>query len=151
MAAARLARAGGSFPEVFEETRRAIIQVRMLGVLNTMKYLVLGGRISNAIVSIARVINVKPLLTFRNGEIARVGLARTFSQGVHRLHEFARSNSTIQELAIAYSTVPEQAHQLKADLGSIFPEEKIHLTQLGAGLGVHSGPGALMIALRQNE
>ncbi|MFC1959019.1 DegV family protein [Chloroflexota bacterium] len=49
MAAARLARAGGSLPEVIEETRRAILQVRMLGILNTMKYLVLGGRINNSI------------------------------------------------------------------------------------------------------
>ncbi|MFC1959020.1 DegV family protein [Chloroflexota bacterium] len=103
------------------------------------------------IVSVSRVINVKPLLTFRNGEIARAGLVRTFMQGVHRIYEFVKSNATIQDLAIAYSTVPEQANQLKTDLGTIFPEEKIHLAQLGAGLGVHCGPGVLMIALRQNE
>ena len=46
MAAARLAQAGESLPGVFEETRKAIDQVRMLGVFDTMKYLVLGGRIS---------------------------------------------------------------------------------------------------------
>lgn len=151
IAAARLAGAGGSLPQVIEETRRAISQVRMLGIFNTMKYLVFGGRISKTIVSVARVINVKPLLTFRDGEIARAGLVRTFSQGVHRLYEFAKSNAAIQDLAIAYSTIPEQANQLKADLGSIFPEEKIYLAQLGAGLGVHGGPGVLLIALRRNE
>ncbi len=66
-----------------------------------------------------------------------------------RLYEFAESNPNIQDLAIAYSTVPEQASQLKARLGSIFPEEKIQVVQLGAALGVHGGPGVLALALRR--
>ena len=56
-----------------------------------------------------------------------------------------------QDLAIAYSTEPEQASQLKTRLGSIFPEEQIHLAQLSAALGVHGGPGTLILALRQSE
>ena len=118
-------------------------------VFDTMKYLVLGGRVSKATASVARILNIKPLLTFKNGELVRAGLVRTYPQGVHRLYEFVKSNHTIQDLAVAYSTVPEQASQLKAWLGSIFPEEKIHVAQLGTALGVHSGPGALLLALRQ--
>lgn len=148
MAAAKLAKAGESLPRVFEETRKAIGQVCMLGVLDTMKYVVLGGRISKTTASVASILNIKPLLTFKDGEIVRAGLVRTFSQGVDRLYEFAANNHTIQDLAIAYSTVPEQANQLKARLGTIFPEEKIHITQLGAALGVHGGPGTLAVALR---
>jgi len=149
MAAARLAKAGENLPRVVEETQRAIGQVRMLGILDTMKYLVLGGRISGATASIAGILNIKPLLTFKNGEIARAGLVRTYSQGVDRLYEFVESIPTVQDLAIAYSTIPEQADLLKARLGTIYPEEKIHVAQLGAGLGVHVGPGVLILALRQ--
>ena len=54
----------------------------------------------------------------------------------------------IQDIAIAYSTEPEQADRLKARLSSIVPEEKIYVTRLGAALGVHTGPGALLLALR---
>lgn len=71
-----------------------------------------------------------------------------YRDGVDRLYEFVANNHTIQDLAIAYSTVPEQANQLKARLGTIFPEQKIHVTQLGAALGVHGGPGTLTVALR---
>ena len=149
MAAARLAKAGESLLSVFEETRRAIGQVRMLGIFDTMKYLLLGGRVSTVTASIASILHIKPLLTFKNGEIVRAGLVRTYPQGVDRLYEFVESNHTIQDLAIAYSTEPEQASQLKARLGSIFPEEKIHVAQLGAALGVHGGPGVLAIALRR--
>ena len=61
------------------------------------------------------------------------------------------SNPTIQDLAIAYSTEPEQASQLKTRLDPIFPDGKIHVTQLGAALGVHGGPGVLAIALRNRK
>ena len=151
MAAARLARAGGNLPSVLEETHRTISQVSMLGVFDTVKYLVLGGRVSKAIGMVASMLQIKPLLTFKDGEVVRAGLARTNSSGMDRLYEFVERAPAIQELAIAYSTVPEQASQLKARLGSIFPEEKIYVTQLGAALGVHGGPGALALALRRGE
>lgn len=148
IAAARLAKAGENLPRVVEETQRAISQIRMLGVLDTMKYLVIGGRISKTTASVARIFNIKPLFTFKNGEIARAGLVRTYPQGMDRLYEFVESIPTVQDLAIAYSTDPEQANQLKVRLGSLFPEEQIHIAQLGAGLGVHTGPGVLILALR---
>ncbi len=149
IAAARAASAGDSLLEVFEETRSAISQVCMIGLVNTMKYLVLGGRLNNATAILASILDIKPLLTFDNGELARAGLVHTYPQGVDRLYKFVESNHTIQDLAIAYSTTPEQANQLKVRLGSIFPEEKIYFTQLGAALGTHCGPGALLLALRR--
>jgi len=151
MAAARLASAGDSLPSVLEETQRAIGQVHMLGIFDTMKYLVLGGRISKATASIAGILNIKPLLTFNNGEIVRAGLVRTSSSGMDRLCEFVEDNPAIQDLGIAHSAVPEQASQMKARLGAVFPQEKINVVQLSAAMGVHGGPGVLLLALRQRE
>ena len=147
MATAKLARAGGSLLEVFEETRKAIAQVYMLGLMKTMRYLVRGGRLNNATAVVADILDIKPLLTFKNGEIARAGLVHTYLQGMDRLYKFVESNRDIQNLAIAYSSEPEQASQMKRRLGSVFPEEDIYIAQLGAGLGVHTGPGALILAL----
>jgi len=151
MAAARLARAGGNLQSVLEEASRAISQVSMLGVFDTVKYLVLGGRVSKAVGVVASMLQIKPLLTFKDGEIVRAGLVRTNSSGMDRLYEFVESTPAIQDLAIAYSTIPEQASQMKARLGSIFPEEKIYVTQLGAALGAHGGPGALALAVRRGD
>ncbi|MFC2072072.1 DegV family protein [Chloroflexota bacterium] len=148
MAAARMARATGSFRDVFEETQGAIEQVRMLGTFNTMRYLVLGGRLNNATAVVASILNIKPLLTFKDGEIMRAGLVYTYQQAIDRLYNYVASSVAIQEVAIAYSTVPEKANGLKTRLGSILPEENIYITQLGVGLGVHSGPDALILALR---
>ncbi|GAI57612.1 unnamed protein product [marine sediment metagenome] len=64
------------------------------------------------------------------------------------LCEFVETIPNVQDLAIAYSNVRTQAEELRKRLSSVFPEEKIYLAQIGAGLGVHMGPGALVVAFR---
>jgi DegV family protein with EDD domain len=148
MAAARLANAGESISNIIEETQRGINQIRMLGLVDTMKYLVAGGRISRVTAAVANIFQIKPLLTFRDGEVVRRGLARTYLRGMDDLCEFVETSPNVQELAVAYSNIRAQAEELRKRLSSVFPEEKIYLAQIGAGLGVHMGPGALVVAFR---
>ncbi len=149
MAAARLARAGESLQAVMEEIRQAILQIRVLGVFDTLKYLLLGGRISRARALVGTLLNVKPLLTMRDGELVQAGLARTRARGVERLFDFARNALNIQELAIVHSTTPDEASSLRKRLASIVDEGRIHIGRLGPALGVHGGPGTLLLALRE--
>jgi len=149
MAAARIAKAGGSLGDVIFEANRAISQVKMFGMFNTMKYLALSGRVSKAIASAADILDVKPLLTFKDGQVARAGFVRTLSKGMERICQYVGASHNLIELFIVHSAVPEWAIHLKAKLGSFFPEDKILTTQLGAALGVHGGPGVLLVALRQ--
>ncbi|MBA7680416.1 DegV domain-containing protein [subsurface metagenome] len=148
MAAARLANAGESISNIVEETQRGINQIRMLGLVDTMKYLVAGGRISRVTAAVANIFQIKPLLTFKNGEVVRRGLARTYLRGMDDLCEFVETIPDVRDLAIAYSNVRAQAEELRKRLSSVFPEELIYLAQIGAGLGVHMGPGALVVAFR---
>jgi len=148
MAAARLANAGESISNIVEEAQRSISQMRLLGLVDTTKYLVAGGRVNRAIATGANLFQIKPLLTFKNGEVVRRGLARTYLRGIDDLCEFVETSPNVQDLAIAYSNVRTQAEELRKRLGSVFPEELIYLAQIGAGLGVHMGPGALVVAFR---
>ena len=146
MAAARLANAGESIANIVEEIQRNISQMRLLGLVDTMKYLVAGGRVNRAVAAVADIFQIKPLLTFKDGEVVRESLARTYLRGMDDLCEFVETSTNIQNLAIAYSNVLTQAEELKKRLSPVFPEEKILLVQIGAGLGVHMGPGALIVA-----
>jgi len=149
MAAARLAEAGESLQRVIEEIRQAIPCIRILGVFDTLKYLLLGGRISKAKAIMGSVLNVKPLLTMRDGELCLAGLARTRSKGIERLFNLAKDALNIQELAIVHSTTPDEAGSLKERIASIFDKKQIHIARLGPALGVHGGPGTLALALRE--
>ena len=148
MAAARVAKAGGKLAEVLEETKKAISQTQIRGLLDTLQYLLKGGRITKAKALVGALLNVKPILTVRDGEIIQVGMARSYAKGIDQLFEFVRKTPNLQEVAIVQSTVPDEANALKDRIASIIDEKRILMARLGAGLGVHGGPGTLLVAAR---
>jgi DegV family protein with EDD domain len=150
-AAARAAQAGGTMAEVVNEANKAVKEVRMFGMFETMKYLARSGRVNQKIAVASSVLHVMPLLTFHEGEIVRSGLVRTLSKGMDRIYDFVKKNSPIKELTVVHSQVIDQAIELKKRLSEFISEDKISIAELGAGLGVHGGPGVLLAAIRKNE
>lgn len=148
-AAARAANAGAALSEVIAETKKVIDEVGMFGFFGTMKYLSRSGRVNKTIATVSGVLHVMPLLTFRDGEIVRAGLVRTVSKGMSRIMDFVKNNTPLKELTIVHSAVMDQAVRLRQVLGEFIREDKISVTELGAGLGVHGGPGVLLVALRR--
>jgi DegV family protein with EDD domain len=148
MAAARVAQAGGNLAEVLEETKKAISQTQIRAVLGTLQYLLKGGRITKTKALVGTLLNVKPILAMREGELVQAGMARSYTKGIEQLFGFVKSHPQLQEAAIAQSTVPKEAAVLKKRIASIIGEEQILMSRVGAGLGVHGGPGALLVAIR---
>jgi DegV family protein with EDD domain len=149
IAAARLARGNARVTDIVVETRHAISKIHMLGVFNTVRYLIAGGRISKAASKVADILNVKPLFTFREGEVALAGVSRTYSKAINRLCEFVKSKKSIAELSIVHSQVAIEAEALKQRFKDIVNPEKVIVSELGAALGSHGGPGVLLVAIRQ--
>jgi len=146
--AATAAKAGKGLPEVLAEVRQAIPNIHLLGLLDTLKYLLLGGRIGKAKALVGSILNVKPLLRLQDGEVVPAGQVRTRSKGVDRLFEFAKNAINIEDLAVVYNTTPDEAQSLAERIGSIFAKEKIRIARVGPMLGVHMGPGALVVTFR---
>jgi DegV family protein with EDD domain len=122
--------------------------MRLLGLLDTLKYLALGGRIGRAKALLGSVLNVKPILTIKDGEVAPAGQVRSRSKGVERLFEFVKNTSDIEDLAIVYNTTLDEAKALAEQINPIFPKEQIVITSLGPMIGVHVGPGVLFATIR---
>jgi DegV family protein with EDD domain len=150
IAAAKAAESGQSLEQVVSKAHETIRQLRALALLDTLKYAVKGGRLSNAIVVVESLLSVKAFLTLRDGEIRPAGLTRNRSKGLTRLREFIRSAVHIEDLAIAYSTTPDEAQTLADYARSLFPNIVPGITRLGSALGVHTGPGALVTVIRQS-
>jgi DegV family protein with EDD domain len=148
-AAARRAKSGAGFSEVVDEANKAVDEVRMFGMFETMKYLARSGRVNKTIATASRILNVMPLLTFHDGEIVRAGLVRAISKGTDKIYEFVKKNAPVSELVIVHSKVANQADRLKERLAEFIEKEKIAIAELGAGLGVHGGPGVLLAAIRR--
>jgi DegV family protein with EDD domain len=150
IAAAKAAEAGHSLDQVVNKAHETIRQLRVLALLDTLKYAVKGGRLNNAIIAVESLLSVKAFLTLRDGEIRPAGLTRNRSKGLDRLREFIRSAVHIEGLAIAYSTTPDEAQTLVNYARSLFPNIVPGIARIGSALGVHTGPGALVTVIRQS-
>jgi len=146
--AAAVAKAGGDMPQVLEEAKQAISDTHMLGLLDTLKYLLKGGRIGKAKALVGSVLKVKPVLTLRDGEVVPAGQVRTRAKGVDRLVEFARNATNIKDLYIGFNTTPDEAQALAERISPIFDKKRIKFARIGHVLGVHAGPSTLIVAFR---
>jgi len=148
LAAARAAEAGCGQYQVVKTVKETIRQMRALALLDTIKYITRGGRVGNVFSKVESILNLKALLTLRGGVLRPAGLARNRSKGMGRIREFIRSAPHIDELAIVYSTTPDDAQKLSDYTISLFPHIVPNIVRLGPALGVHAGPGAIIAVMR---
>lgn len=148
LAAARVANSGGKLSEVLEETKKAISKTQIRAVLDTLQYLLKGGRITRTRALVGTLLNVKPILKMRDGELVQAAMARSYPKGIDQLFNFVKSYTDLQEVAISHTTVFDEAKALKQRLATVIDEKKIQMFRVGAGLGVHGGPGTLIVAAR---
>jgi DegV family protein with EDD domain len=147
MAAAKVARDGGSLQQVLDKTNKTINQMHALALLDTLKYVVKGGRVGNTIFALESKLSIKPLITLVNGEIRPAGLTRNRAKGIDRLRELI-AKTDIEDIAIVHSNSAEDAQELAGYVRSLFPNIVPRIDRLGPALGVHTGPGALAIIIK---
>ncbi len=151
MAAARASQDKKNLRDVLAETRKAISQTSMFGVVETMDYLCRSGRVNKAISSASRYLNVLPVLTFREGEVVRTSLVRSFDKGLDKTFHYIDEKTDIQEIVIVHGNTPERALEFRKRLGWLFPEDSIQMMDMGAALGVHIGPGVIIVGIREES
>lgn len=149
LSAARLAKAGEGLPKIIEEIRQSLPNIHVWAFFDTLKYVLQGGRLGKAKALLGGVLPVKAIVTMRDGELHPVGIARTRAKGIERLIDNFKNAVNVQEVAVVHSTTPDDAQTLKERISAIFDKGPIHISRLGPALGVHAGPGALVLALRE--
>ena len=151
IAAAEAARRGGSLDDVVTETRAAISKVGFMGLVDTLEYLEKGGRIGKAQAFVGSLLRIKPLLTIRDGEAHPLERARTRAKGVDRLCELVQEQMPLKDLAVVYTTTPDEARSLAQRLQSYLPQGEVILSQVGPVVGTYLGPGVLGVAFRKQS
>jgi DegV family protein with EDD domain len=148
IAANDMAHAGKSVAEIVAAVNQMIPHIHILGLLDTLKYLALGGRIGKVQALVGSMLNVKPMLSVKDGVLVPSGRVRNRGKGIDILFEYVKKAADIRDLAVIHNTTPDEAQTLIKRLGTLYPQDKIRLARLGPALGVHTGPGILFVAFR---
>jgi len=146
LAAAAAANAGGDSEVVIARAERAREELKMWFAVDTLEYLRRGGRIGGAAAWIGSALKIKPILTLEE-EITPVERVRTRARSIERLRDYARQRheSGLDGWVVQYIQDDETASGLIDDGREIFGCEPAFVSEIGAVLGAHVGPGLLGI------
>ncbi len=138
---------GATHDEAVAAARTLIPRTYLFGALSTLKYLALGGRVSNLAANMGNLLNIKPILTMKDGKLDLLEKVRTNKVAMNRLVELllnAVGNREIEHAAMLHVLNPAAAEELKTLLGnSIKLPKETHLFDFGPGLSVHAGSGMI--------
>jgi DegV family protein with EDD domain len=146
MVAAEAIAAGRTADEVEKLIDDLKPRLRLLAVLDTLKYVVMGGRVSAIQGMLGGMLRVKPIILVRDGEIHRGAPARTWGQAQQKLLSDVREDGGASRFAVMHARAPEVAAAFKALLQAEYPEARIYEGTIGPVVGTHVGPGALGLA-----
>ncbi len=148
LAAARLADTGATPEAILAALEGIQKDVGFVGVLDTLKFLVEGGRISEAQEWIKSALRLYPVLCIINGQIRLIGMARTKAKAVDRMVHWLESSLPKEELALAvcHTDAPREAAELQKRLETLFQPQETFMTELTPVIGAHTGPGLLGVA-----
>jgi DegV family protein with EDD domain len=122
-----------------------IPKTRVLALLDTLRYLEMGGRLSRAQAMIGTMLDLKPLLLVAEAQIKPVDRVRTRSRAIPRMVDYFKGDMPVERLAVMHAQAPEEAEQIAAALRDDLPDREITVGQIGCVLGTHTGPRALGI------
>lgn len=151
LAAARAAKAGAKMEEVVKIAREAVPEIHFMVLFDTLKYLAKGGRIGKAKGLMGAMLNIKPLVGMKDGEVVPLGKARSYSKGMEQQYEFIEKTireGEVKDLSIMYNTSKDEADALAERVAPLYAREKILMGEIGPILGTHGGPNMLVVCLR---
>jgi len=119
----------------------------LLFTVNTLEYLAKGGRIGRAAAFAGNLLNVKPILAIRDGEVIPVKRVRGNHKAFTVFRDQFVSTSTDSpnlKVGIAHAAAPERLKALRDMVEHERPHAQVEIaTTLGAVVGTHAGPGTV--------
>jgi len=148
LAAARAVASGADLKAVLASVREARENVGFVGMLDTAKFLIEGGRVVHLNRWLQSALRLYPILYIHEGQIRLIGLARTKAKALERMIAWLSENVPAEglSLAVAHTDAFEEAAALEKRLLALFRPREHFLTELTPAIGAHAGPGLLGVA-----
>ena len=150
LAAARAAAAGADARTVAAVARDMAARTRTFFVVDTLEHLRRGGRIGSAAAVLGSALAVKPVLHVEDGRVVPLEKVRTTARALNHLVQRAVDAAGEEPVwvAVHHLAAAERAEKLAGDLRGRLPKlQELHVSELGAAIGAHVGPGAVGVVV----
>ncbi|MFI9425097.1 DegV family protein [Streptomyces achromogenes] len=146
LTAAEAAESGGTVDEAVTAAEKRAAGTSAVFYVDTLDYLRRGGRIGAAQKLLGSALAVKPLLQLEDGRIELLEKVRTASKAIARLEELTveRAGNAEVDIAVHHLAAADGAAALADRLRARVPGlADLHVSEVGAVIGAHTGPGLL--------
>lgn len=149
--AAELARAGMAHQEIIAALPAIRDSLTTVFTVDTLKYLVAGGRLSPVQGMMGTLLNVKPMLIIEDGVLKPIGRERGRKRAKAALIEtgLARAGDRPVRVVIAHANALEEAQALEPDVRAAFNVQELLIAELGPVLAALAGPGLMALGILQ--
>jgi DegV family protein with EDD domain len=146
IAGGRAARDGGDLDTVVAAIRDAQDRTNLFVVLKTLDYVYKGGRIGKVGQLVGSALNIKPIISVRDGRVTAIERVRTWKKAVRRIVELAQDEGDLSDIMVLYVDDRTDADALLVELRERYPDGNVGITRAGAVISTHVGPGAIGVA-----
>lgn len=141
-----MAKAGKSASQIVAKLEDMIPRGRIYFLVDTLEYLAKGGRIGGAKRLIAELLEIKPILQIKDGQVEPFEQQRTKKRALARLVEIAAEQCPGGEtahLCVLQVEAEKEAQALVEELKSRVNVSQIPIYELPPAIVVHAGPRAM--------
>jgi DegV family protein with EDD domain len=119
-----------------------------LFTVEDLEHLAKGGRVSKASAFLGGLLNIKPLLNVEEGKLVPLEKHRGKKKLLRRIIELMHERGVSldqQVIGISHADDEQTALDVKQMFEQEFSPQKIEITEIGAVIGAHTGPGTIAI------
>ena len=152
--ACNLASAGLTAADITQDLEAARERIRLLAIVDTLKYLHKGGRLSGAAALAGGLLGVKPVVGITDGKLGMMGKARGMAGAYVALFKLIEEQGGIDEAEpclVGYTGSRAQATPFVRFVSQNLGLERPPVLPIGTVIGTHAGPGAAGIAFFAKE
>ncbi|MEW6651418.1 MAG: DegV family protein [Chloroflexota bacterium] len=142
-------KAGLSADQIEQNIKEMSARNRTYFLVDTLEYLHKGGRIGAAQALVGSMLQMKPILCLKDGQVAAHSTERTRKKAMAKFLDLILAECPKSQAAcvtIQHGGVPEQAETLAADLKARLGVKDIPIYYLPPAVMVHGGPGVLGVS-----
>lgn len=146
---ARAAAQGASLAECKALAEKTRAHTGVYFVVDTLEFLHRGGRIGGAQRLLGTALNLKPLLTVRDGKVEAVERIRTKAKAIERLIEIISEQTAGKNpvrVATLHANAEAEAREILGRISNLTNASESVFTSVSPVVGTHTGPGTVGIA-----
>jgi DegV family protein with EDD domain len=142
IAAAEDAAGGAGIDDIVANTKDRSARTRIYGVLGGLEHLQRGGRIGGARALVGSLLNIKPVIQLKDGEVAEESKQRTRTRAISYLVDKVRADAPVERIAVADGGC-DDITDVASRLRDVETEHPLLEVDLGPVVGTHAGPNTV--------